>query len=292
MSDVFSPKRLWAIVWILGAIVVIKVLWVVAEWLTPLPVRSIEHDSNTVKHALHYRYRLSSDDQLKAPDKPKEPTKSLPTKASLDTYKLVGIYKKGNYSLVTLMRGTKSFVLSNKPKGGEVEGYHLEDTNVTAAFFINGNEKTTLKLLDKKSTSAQTDGPTKKAIATPEKKTSPEKKPKSDNKIIDTGDTKVIDRSLIQEYTENPDKIWKNIGLHEVKKDGKLGGFKVRFVRRGSPFEKLGLKRGDVIKSINGEPIVDYATPMRMLKSAETIDDLSLTVERNHEEQELKYEVK
>jgi len=70
-----------------------------------------------------------------------------------------------------------------------------------------------------------------------------------------------------------------------------LEGFKVRFVRKGSPFEKLGLKRGDIIRTINGEPIVDYATPMRMLKSAESIDDLSITVERNHEEQELKYEV-
>ncbi len=289
MSSVFDPKRFWAIIWILGAVVVAKVLWVAAEWITPLPVHGVTQEDNTIRHTLHYRYRLASDTKLDIPKKDDQP-KPPPPKASLSSYKLVGIYTKGSYAIVTLVKGSKSFVIATGANGGELEGYHLKEANATTATFEKGDKTTVLKLYEKKS-STQGGSPVKRAISTPQKTEKKEPK-KNEPKIVDDGDVKKIDRSIIREYTENPDKIWKNIGLYEVKHEGKLDGFKVRFVRRGSPFEKLGLKRGDVIKAINGEPITDYATPMRMLRSADTIDDLSLTIERNQEEQELKYEVK
>ncbi len=289
MNSVFNTKRLGWIAWILGAVLAVKVLWVAAEWLIPLPVSGVERTQSDVKHSLHYRYRLASNAEIKAPTKT-APTKTAPPpKASLDGYRLVGIYSRTGYAVVTLVKGGKSYVLSSGESGGDVEGYRLMDANVSEAHFEKGDTKATLKLYDKKAPSGAV--PPKAQALEVQPSPKPEEK-KEDAPIVEVGDTKRIDRNLIREYSENPEKIWKNIGLYEVKNDGKLEGFKVRFVRKGSPFEKLGLKRGDVIKSINGEPIVDYATPMRMLKSADSIDDLSLTIERNHEEQELKYEVK
>ncbi len=290
MNSVFNPKRFWVILWVLGAVVIAKVSWVAAEWLIHLPVQGIEYENSSLLHALHYRYRLASDTKLNVPKK-KDHIKTPPPRASLSSYKLVGIYSKGSYAVVTLVKGSKSFVLATGPKGGELEGYHLKEANATAAVFKKGDETTVLKLYEKK-TPSQSGGESIKRAITVSKSMTEKKGEKEEPKIVDEGDVKKIDRSLIREYTENPDKIWKNIGLYEVKENDRLAGFKVRFVRRGSPFEKLGLRRGDIIKAINGEPIVDYATPMRMLRSADTIDDLSLTVERNHEEQELKYEVK
>jgi general secretion pathway protein C len=290
MSSVFNPRRFWAIVWLLGIIVLAKTIWVIAEWVIPLPVEGVVYDGDTLRHSLHYRYRLASDAKLKAPKKDKQ-TKVQKPQASLSSYRLVGIYSKKNYAVVTLVKGSKSFVLGTGTRGGEVEGYHLKDANATAATFVKGDQVEVLKLYTKKSASAGYSHVAPKAISTPaiDKNRATDK---SSGGIVNTGDTTIIDRSLIRDYSQHPDKIWKNIGLYEVKHDGKLDGFKVRFVRRGSPFEKLGLKRGDVIKSINGEPIVDYATPMRMLRSADAIDDLSITVKRNNEEQELRYEVK
>ncbi len=289
MNNVFNTKRLGWIAWILGAVLAVKVLWVVAEWLIPLPVSGVERTQSDVKHSLHYRYRLASNAEIKAPTKTAPPKAAPPPKASLDGYRLVGIYSRTGYAVVTLVKGGKSFVLSSGDSGGDVEGYRLVDANASEAHFEKGETKATLMLYDKKPPSGVV--PPKAQALEVEPPPKPEAK-KEDTPIVEVGDTRRIDRNLIREYSENPEKIWKNIGLYEVKNDGKLEGFKVRFVRKGSPFEKLGLKRGDVIKSINGEPIVDYATPMRMLKSADSIDDLSLTIERNHEEQELKYEVK
>jgi general secretion pathway protein C len=293
MNNDFDPKRLWWIVWILGAMLLVKIAWVAVEWLVPLPVLGVEHEGSTVQHSLHYRYRLASDVKIKAPAKSTRPKVTVAPKASLAPYRLVAIYSTPGYAVVTLVRGSKSFMLSSGNHGGTVEGFHLKDANATVARFQKGETTVTLRLYEKKLPAVSVAEAIKKV--TP--KSAPVKKPKANTekeeaRIVDEDGTKVIQRSLIQEYTKNPDKIWKNIGLYEVKSEGKLDGFKVRFVRRGSPFAELGLKRGDIIKSINGEPIVDYATPMRMLKSADSIDDLSLTVERNHEEQELKYEVK
>lgn len=283
-----NPKLLGWVIALLGVAVLVKLLWVAAEWLIPLPLQGVEHTGTSLQHTLRYHYRLASDAQLKVPTQT-TPKPKAPPRGSLADYKLVGIYSDASHAIVTLIRGTKSFVISSDPKGGTVEGYALKDANATTARFEKGKSILTLTLFEKKLPAVPKGPGIHKIAPTPATETRKEE-PKAP--VHTEGDTTVINRSLIQEYTENPDKIWKNIGLYEVKSNGKLDGFKVRFVRRGSPFAKLGLKRGDIIKSINGEPIVDYATPMRMLRSADTIDDLSLTIERNHEEQELKYEVK
>ncbi len=294
MNSAFDLQRLWPLIWIGAAAALAKVIWVAVEWALPLPVTGVEREGSQFKHALHYRYRLASEAELKAPPKPKKETAPR-ERSSLSGYKLVGIYSTKDRAVVTLLKGNKSEVIASGPQGGEVAGYHLKEANATAAVFVRGNDRVTLKLYDKELPAASSvsrpvsSGPEPAA----EKKTASAPKATSQDPggIIDRGETKVISRDLIEDYTQNPDKIWKNIGLYEVKNGDKLDGFKVRFVRKGSPFEKLGLKRGDVIKAINGEPITDYAAPMRMLRDADTIDDLSLTIERNHEEQELKYEI-
>ncbi len=287
MRNNSDPKYLWSVVWILGLILAVKLLWVTAEWLIPLPVSGVVHQGNTLKHSLHYRYRLASNAPIKTPTQKTITKPTAVPRVTLDAYRLVAIYSTGKRAIVTLVRGNKSYVLSTDPNGGDVEGYHLKKVTATTARFQKGDDTVLLRLYEKKHSSSAAERSIQPVASTTKPKRKKESAP-----IVDDGDTKRIDRSLIREYTQNPEKIWKNIGLYEVKKDGRLDGFKVRFVRRGTPFEKLGLKRGDIIKAINGEPIVDYATPMRMLKSADTIDDLSLIIERNHEEQELKYEVK
>jgi type II secretory pathway component PulC len=56
----------------------------------------------------------------------------------------------------------------------------------------------------------------------------------------------VAARSLIHNYTKKVDKIWKNLGIIPKKRGNEIVGFHVRFVKRGSPFEKLGLQGGGI----------------------------------------------
>ncbi len=119
--------------------------------------------------------------------------------------------------------------------------------------------------------------------------TQTESKVKGD--VVDAGDHKIVDKSLIDHYAKNMDDIYKNIGIVEVKKGNDLQGFRISFVRKGSPFSKLGVKRGDVIKAINGQKIDSYNAAFGVYKNISNINNLTLVIERDKEEMELEYEV-
>ena len=76
-----------------------------------------------------------------------------------------------------------------------------------------------------------------------------------------------------------------------MKKGKNLQGFKVTFVRRNSPFAKLGIKRNDVIKSINGQAITSYAAALEVYKNIQDAANLSVVIVRGKEEMELEYEI-
>jgi len=114
---------------------------------------------------------------------------------------------------------------------------------------------------------------------------------KAEGNVVDVGDYKIVDKSLVEHYAKNMDDIYKNIGIKEVKKGNVLEGFRVTFIRKGSPFAKLGMRRGDVIKAINGQKIDSYNVAFDVYKNIENIDNLTLVIERGKEEMELEYEV-
>ena len=87
------------------------------------------------------------------------------------------------------------------------------------------------------------------------------------------------------------DDIYKNIGIGEIKEGKDLRGFKINFVRRDSPFAKLGIRRNDVIKSINGQEITSYNAAFGVYKNIKNVDNLSLVIIRGKEEMELEYEI-
>ena len=87
------------------------------------------------------------------------------------------------------------------------------------------------------------------------------------------------------------DDIYKNIGIAEVKDGKDLKGFKITFVRKDSHFAKLGVRRDDVIKSINGQEINSYNSAFSMYKNIQNVDNLTPVIQRGKEEMELEYEI-
>ena len=86
------------------------------------------------------------------------------------------------------------------------------------------------------------------------------------------------------------DKIWKDIGLAQYKNNGKADGFKVNFIKKGSDIEKLGLKRGDILKAVNAEPL-NLSSAMGFFNDINNLENLTLTVLRNGESKDLEYEI-
>ncbi len=283
MNQNSNTKSFSTLIVVLFLSMIVKLAWVGVEYLY-LPEKGINLTSGNAKSSLHYRYRFASNVALAEIKKPvvKKPTISAPSIRSL---KLVGIYSGKNNSVITILKGTKSYIIST---GEDVDGFILKDASAREAYFEKAGKEYTLKLFEgkRKSNSSNLPSTNKKPQADIEK---PSNK-KMD--ITDKDGIRAIPRSLIKDYTSDIDKIMKDIGVRPINKNGSMQGYKVRFIRKGSPFSELGLKRGDVIKAINGEDIIDLAGPMNMLKSADSIDGLSLTIIRGTEEKELEYEVK
>ncbi len=110
--------------------------------------------------------------------------------------------------------------------------------------------------------------------------------------IFITNDKVLIQRSYLNSYIGDFDKIWKNISIKEVKnKDGKINGFKIVKISKNSVFKKLGLHKGDIIQSINNVELTSYNDAFNVYKKINKIDNLHIKVLRNGKEVELDYEI-
>ncbi len=105
------------------------------------------------------------------------------------------------------------------------------------------------------------------------------------------GEPTQITRAELNSYVKNPNKIWKNIRIQELRKNGALEGFRVNYVKKSSFFDKAGLKSGDVIKAIDGKEIKSLSDVMSYYAEVQTLDGLSLTVARGEDELELEFNV-
>jgi len=266
---------------ILLVFAIVKIGWVTVEKLY-LPAHGVDLDNQGVKKNLYYRYRLASKAAL--PKIKKEIKKKVIPKAvsTMNNMHLVGVYSSGADSIVTIVKAGKSHILGISDK---LDGFVLKKTTATKAYFEKGGKEYLLELFEKKSKNESTITDIEK-VDTFDKNKEESKKIKVEDGVV------YIPRDMLKDYTSNISKAVKDIGLRPIRKGNKMDGYKVRYVRRGTPIAKLGLLRGDIIKAINGDPITDLAGPMEMIKSADTIEGMTLTIIRRNEEKELEYEIK
>lgn len=64
-----------------------------------------------------------------------------------------------------------------------------------------------------------------------------------------------LTRGLISQQLANPMQLMTQVRMVPMFRDGKWAGFKTLSVQRDSMIEHLGLRSGDVITSVNGQPI-------------------------------------
>jgi general secretion pathway protein C len=69
--------------------------------------------------------------------------------------------------------------------------------------------------------------------------------------------------------------------------DGQLAGFRVYPGRNRQKFAALGLRPGDLIKDINGQPLNDPTQAMQVFQSLGETEEVTVTIERNGQEQSL-----
>jgi type II secretion system protein C len=101
-----------------------------------------------------------------------------------------------------------------------------------------------------------------------------------------------VNRTIIDSYTKNISKIWKEVKIQEVKKGDMIDGFEIIDIDPKSPLIALGLKKNDIIKKVNNVELKSYKDAFSIYKKINTLKNLKFTILRNYQEMEIEYEIK
>jgi len=267
---------------LLVVLAAVKLGWVLVDVLF-LPSTGVEAPHTQAGKTLFLPYRLASNEALKHPVKsrPKASGRNL-----IREMKLRGLYQDEQRSIAVISKGNKSYLVS---PGERVLGYQLDAVETDAALLSKGGKQFRLELISPKKSASRSSPPARNKAAVP-----PASSPAtaSEKEKEEEEGPRTISRETLTRYTSDLDTIRKYIGFVPYKEKGSLRGFKVRYVRKGSDFEKLGLRRGDIITGINGEQILDLSVPMELMHNLETLEGLTLQIKRGDKELELEYEIR
>ena len=75
-------------------------------------------------------------------------------------------------------------------------------------------------------------------------------------------------------------------------RNGKYEGFKLVGVRPGSLYRAIGVRSGDVIKSVNGKPIDSPNKALDLFEKLKNSSHISLDIERRGQPKQLSYTIK
>ena len=102
---------------------------------------------------------------------------------------------------------------------------------------------------------------------------------------------RALSKQTVMHYAKDFRAIWKNIAIDDVRKNGKIIGFKIKRITPDSIFDRLGLQKGDIIVSVNGHPMTTYKAAFDLYRRVGKIKSLNITVLRNGTTKELEYEI-
>lgn len=102
----------------------------------------------------------------------------------------------------------------------------------------------------------------------------------------------VVDRSEVDNAMENMSQLFTQIRAVPHFEGGEATGFRLFAIRRGSLFDKIGLKNGDIIRSINGQVMNDPTRALALLEQLRDARDLAVAVTRNRKDQTINYTVR
>lgn len=75
-------------------------------------------------------------------------------------------------------------------------------------------------------------------------------------------------------------------------KDGKSIGLRLFSIKAGSMYEKIGLQNGDILKTINGNSLSDISQAMRLFETLKEERSIAVSLERNREQKEYRYQIR
>jgi len=105
--------------------------------------------------------------------------------------------------------------------------------------------------------------------------------------VQSSGDRQIVDRRQLQQQLGRPEFLGQAV---IVPNPG--GGFLVREMQPGSLYEKLGLRPGDVIRTVNGQPVSSMDDVMRLYQQFGSAERVQVDVQRGGRSESLYYDMR
>src|SRR5262249_8594188 len=100
-----------------------------------------------------------------------------------------------------------------------------------------------------------------------------------------------VPRTEVDSALENMSQLFTQIRAVPHFEGGVSVGFRLFAIRRGSLFDRIGLKNGDIIRSINGSEMNDPTKAMALLQELRDARNLDVEITRNQQQQRLTYTI-
>jgi len=102
----------------------------------------------------------------------------------------------------------------------------------------------------------------------------------------------VVNKAELDEALSNLPLLLTQARAVPYFKDGKSVGLRLFAIKSGSMFETIGLKNGDILKSINGTSLADITQAVKLFEELRNERSISVQVERNREDKEFQYQIR
>lgn len=111
--------------------------------------------------------------------------------------------------------------------------------------------------------------------------------------VTKLSDTKfLVDRSFLEKQLGNVETLASQIRASPKTEDGQIVGFRLSAIRKGSVFDKLGIKNGDVVHNVNGQALTSMETAMGVYGSLQNERGFNFEVTRRNQKMTIEYEVR
>jgi len=110
--------------------------------------------------------------------------------------------------------------------------------------------------------------------------------------ISSEGDDYVVDEAELDKGLENLPMLLTQARAVPYFKDGRSIGLRLFAIKTGSLYEKIGLKNGDILKSINGNGLGDISQALKLFEQLKQERSISLVLERDKQDREFKYTIR
>ena len=101
-----------------------------------------------------------------------------------------------------------------------------------------------------------------------------------------------IDRDMLNEQLEDLGNLSRQARVIPHYRQGKPQGFKIVGVRPGSLYSHIGVRSGDVLKSVNGDEISSPTKALELYEKLKNSDGVTLDIERRGRKTTLEYLIK